>query len=148
MPISEEVKVKLNRVLDMYDIDDNLRKFYYSKELEEEYTIEDYKFYSIRNIIDAYSEANKENISKQFEICYMMIGMGHECVLVYEPRVKKYMFRHGGGSSGMDSYEIMKYFETKFEPTRQEFCKYLFDFHTAINKIQNQETYSYMIMDS
>ena len=81
MPISEEVKVKLNRVLDMYDIDDNLRKFYYSKELEEEYTIEDCKFYSIRNIIDAYSEANKENISKQFEICYMMIGMGHECFI-------------------------------------------------------------------
>lgn len=147
MPLTEENKNKLNRILDMYGVDEELRKFYYSREYEDEVVIDKYTFYSIKNIIEEYEDVEKENISKQFEICYTMIGMGHTCVLVYDPRVQKYLFRHGGGSSGVDNYYIMKYFEDEFDPNNPEFRTYLFNFNDAINKIIYGLTGSHMIMD-
>lgn len=144
----------LFKILKMYNADEYLYNYYFRIDDNDIIIIGDFMLYSINSIVDAYkdfvdAERDKEIlIAQQYEIGYTDIGMGHTCVLVYDSRVRKYYFRHGGGSDGNAVSSTCAYFNSDmFDPTAPEYAKYLFDFPSIIQCVIDKKFGSFMIMD-
>lgn len=144
---------QLFNILQLYHADEYLYNLYFRMKDEEQVVVGNFIFYSIENIVDIYCRngilnENACNFARQFEIGMANIGMGHTCVLVYDPKVSKYYFRHGGGSDGNAGMYTYLYFNSdKFDPTSSEYSKYIFDFPSAIKLIITKRYGSFMLLD-
>jgi hypothetical protein len=58
------------------------------------------------------------------------------CILVYDPRVNKFYFRHDGGANGWERENVYNYFEgSDFNPNDPKFSHNMFDYDNVLQHI-------------
>lgn len=143
---------KLQVIHDRYTVPQQLRNFYSKISEDEEIVVNDFKFCTINEIFENYRDiddvSNDEMISF-FRVGYSQMGMGHVCLLVYDPRVDKFYFRHDGGSNGWERESVYRYFEgPKFDPMSIEYADKIMTFDEALQHIVVGDFVKYIIMEN
>lgn len=144
---------KLKNIIALYGLPHELVTFYSKLSHDETIIVNEFHFNTIDALNEAYQEVydaklRNEEITATFNIGYKYTGMGNTCILVYDPRVQKYYFRHDGGSDGWDRERVYKFFEgTDFDPRSQQYAKQVFCFDTALKHLIYNDFEYIMIMD-
>lgn len=149
---SSQQKERMQVLLDRYSVPEQLKNFYSKISDDEELAVNKFQFCTINEILENYGDvedvSNDEMISF-FCVGYSQMGMGHVCLLVYDPRAEKFYFRHDGGSNGWERESVYRYFEgPKFVPTSVEYADKIMTFDEALQHIVVGDFGKYIIMEN
>lgn len=145
--MNKETK-KLFQILEKFNAKEELYNFYRKIDINEVIIHNGFEFYNIREHLKIYDEnSDRFEKSNEFNIGFKYIGMGHIYKLVYDKRVRKYYFRHDGGSDGWAVISTDDYFVVNFNPRNKEFEKNMLTFEEAMKVIVNETIEEIVIME-
>jgi hypothetical protein len=109
-------KIGLNKSIEYRkvtcEIPEELKCIYSKYDQEVEFSVFDWIFLSETEIIERYEQFVKEGQCRCIDIAFRYIGMGHVCVLTYDP-VSQHVFEQFDG--GANEYDRIKNRKTRVE---------------------------------
>lgn len=142
---------KLYNIFDRYDVPESLRSFYSRIHESEKVVVGEFHFNTINEIVELYVDidtTDNDELIQWLNIGHKYLGMGHMCIMVFDPRVQKFYFRHDGGANGWERESIYNYFEgLEFNPNNPKFRHNMFDFNDALQHIVTNDYENYMLSE-
>ncbi len=116
--INPSYVVKLNDISEKMGFSRLLYYLYlYLGRDDQEFTIHNYTFLSLKEVGKRYNNFNQHNQTKICDLALTYLGMGHLQVLSLSLQEKKIYFRHDGGSNGWDQENSWK-FSLSLDPSQ------------------------------
>ena len=141
--------IAIKKVLKKYGSPQELSKFYTLVRHDERIKVGEFTFYTIDETNEVYESMTHDDIGEvvsTLRIGYRYIGMGNMCSLMYDPRIRKYYFRHDGGCNDWERTSLYEYFENpKFDPTDQKYETKVFEFDDALRHVVKNTYCDFMI---